>query len=78
MGMGPTRATCQGYGAQMLLMHNKKPPRSTRQTGETETNGEASDGQNNDRVSFRQSSTAPPLLYTERFFRKDSARKATP
>ena len=43
--MDPSRATCRGYGTQMLFMHSQKAPRSTSQTGKTETNGEASNHQ---------------------------------
>ena len=50
-------------GTQMLLMHNEKHTRSTRQTGKTETDGEASDGQKNGRVGLRQpTSKTLPLL----------------
>ena len=62
----------------MLLIHSKKHPRSTRQSGKTDTNREASDGQKNDRVGLTQltiTSTTLPTLSPKKSFVKIQLEK---
>ena len=63
MGLNPSRATCQGYDSQMLLIRKTElESHGPALTRETEPNEEAS-GSQSDKIGLKQPRKRPSIKY---------------